>query len=254
MISDSVELCETEVCFLHIQLIGTNVRLPKMHNVPPEVDFESSRSPAKSESWNSPNLHCFAVLPTWQYCLYSHVWWIYEINRFRRLSQALVHFVMDRASLFTDERISGLPIRAKYKHFGTIWEDTFDNSPTEVMVIDAWSRYFVELLSRLVCQLTISFHTFLGMILHIIRPWRDTKILKVWKLFCSSRGNSRFKHGSVLVHNIFAYFALSLSAAQVYMIQERCWFSQIDFFIEYFPHRNHILILSSQFDVIHIHR
>ena len=25
MISDSVELCETAVCFLHIQLIGTNV-------------------------------------------------------------------------------------------------------------------------------------------------------------------------------------------------------------------------------------
>ena len=25
MISDSVELCETEVCFLHIQLVGTNV-------------------------------------------------------------------------------------------------------------------------------------------------------------------------------------------------------------------------------------
>ena len=29
MISDSVELCETEVCFLHIQLIGTHVWLPK---------------------------------------------------------------------------------------------------------------------------------------------------------------------------------------------------------------------------------
>ena len=50
MISNSVELCETEVCYLHIQLIGTNVWLPKMHNVPPDVDFESSRSPAKSES------------------------------------------------------------------------------------------------------------------------------------------------------------------------------------------------------------
>ena len=47
----------------HIQLIGTNVWLPKMHNVPPEVDFESSRSPAKSESWNSPSLHCLAELP-----------------------------------------------------------------------------------------------------------------------------------------------------------------------------------------------
>ena len=47
MISDSVELFETEICFLHIQLIGTNVWIPKMHNVPPDVDFESSRSPAK---------------------------------------------------------------------------------------------------------------------------------------------------------------------------------------------------------------
>ena len=131
MISDSVELCKTEVCFLHIQLIGINVWIPKTHNVPPEVDFESSRSPAKSESWNNASLHCLAVLPTWQYCLYSHVWWIYEINRFRRLSHVLAHFVIDRASLFTDHRISGLPIRAKYKHFITIWEHTFDNSPTD---------------------------------------------------------------------------------------------------------------------------
>ena len=31
------------------------------------------------------------------------------------------------------------------------------------------------------------------------------------------------------------------------MIQERCWFSQIDFFVEYFPHRINIVFLSSQF-------
>ena len=61
MISDSVELCETEVCFLHIQLIGTNAWLPKMHDVPPDVDFESSRSLANSESWNSSSLHCLTV-------------------------------------------------------------------------------------------------------------------------------------------------------------------------------------------------
>ena len=48
----------------------------------------------------------------------------------------------------------------------------------EVVVIDAWSRYFVELPSRLVCQLTISLHTFLCMISHIISPWRNTKILE----------------------------------------------------------------------------
>ena len=49
MISDSVELWDTDICFLHIQLTGTNVRLPKIHKTPP-VDFESSRSPPKSES------------------------------------------------------------------------------------------------------------------------------------------------------------------------------------------------------------
>ena len=41
IISDNVELCD-------IQLIGTNVLLPKIHKTPPVVDFESSRSPAKS--------------------------------------------------------------------------------------------------------------------------------------------------------------------------------------------------------------
>ena len=41
------------------------------------------------------------------------------------------------------------------------------------MVIDAWSGYFVELLSRLVCQLTISFHTFLDMTFHIVGPRRN---------------------------------------------------------------------------------
>ena len=64
MISDSVELCETAVCFLHIQLTGTNVLVPKMHKTPPEVDFEDSSSPAKSESWSKPNRQCCTVLPT----------------------------------------------------------------------------------------------------------------------------------------------------------------------------------------------
>ena len=41
MISDSVELWDTDVCFLHIQLMGTNVRVPKIHKTPPEVDIES---------------------------------------------------------------------------------------------------------------------------------------------------------------------------------------------------------------------
>ena len=74
--SASVELCETEICFLHIQLIGTNGWLPKMHRIPPDVDFESSKSAAKSESWNNPSLRGCAVFPTSQYCRFSLVWWM----------------------------------------------------------------------------------------------------------------------------------------------------------------------------------
>ena len=42
IISDSVELWDADILFLHIHLMGTNVRLPKIHKIPPEVDFESS--------------------------------------------------------------------------------------------------------------------------------------------------------------------------------------------------------------------
>ena len=53
----------------------------------------------------------------------------------KRLSQALVHLVIARASLFTDHKISGLPVRAKYRHFRTISGQTFDNSPTDPILL-----------------------------------------------------------------------------------------------------------------------
>ena len=46
IISDSAELCETGGCFLYIQLIGTNVRLPNMHKILPEVDSHVSLNPS----------------------------------------------------------------------------------------------------------------------------------------------------------------------------------------------------------------
>ena len=75
--SASAERCETEVCFLHIQLIGANLRLPNMHTSPPEIDFESSRSPAKSESWkqSQPALLCSA----------SHMTLLFEFTRMMKL-------------------------------------------------------------------------------------------------------------------------------------------------------------------------
>ena len=35
----------------------------------------------------------------------------------------------DRANLLTDHRMSGRPIRARYKHFYIMFEQTSDNSP-----------------------------------------------------------------------------------------------------------------------------
>ena len=87
MISDSVELWETAVCFLHIQLIGTKVWLPKTHNVPPEVDFESARSPAKSKSLKQSQSALFGsithmmnvryqTIQAFCHMLWSISWWI----------------------------------------------------------------------------------------------------------------------------------------------------------------------------------
>ena len=92
-----------------------------------------------------------------------------------RLSQALVHLVVDRASLFTDHRMSGRPTRAKYAAFRNnlrayFWQFSYiiQFFFFEMMVINAWRRYCVELLSRFVRQLTISFHTFPGMTFQVI--------------------------------------------------------------------------------------
>ena len=52
-------------------------------------------------------------------------------NELRVCHRLLVHFVIAGTILFTDQRMSGLPILAKYTHFGTICEHTFDNSPSD---------------------------------------------------------------------------------------------------------------------------
>ena len=101
--SYSVELWDTDVCFLHIQLMETNVRLPKIHEIHPEVDLESSRSPVKSESWNKP-------IDTAEPCsphdhiagdhLCDECWLSNELSACHKL----VHFVIARASFFYEPK------------------------------------------------------------------------------------------------------------------------------------------------------
>ena len=46
------------------------------------------------------------------------------------------------------------------------------------------------------------------MTFQITRPWRNTNILRVWKFFRSSRGNSQFKHGSVVCPQYLCSFGI----------------------------------------------
>ena len=170
MISDSVELCETEVAsctsnLLYKCVTSENAQCSTLSR------FESLRSPAKSESWDRPRTALFPHDNT----VCTHKYDEYLKSNENRLSQALVHLVVDRASLFTDHRMSGRPTRAKYAAFRNnlrayFWQFSYiiQFFFFEMMVINAWRRYCVELLSRFVRQLTISFHTFPGMTFQVI--------------------------------------------------------------------------------------
>ena len=63
-ISASIELCKTEVCFLRVQLLGTNVGLPKIHKTLLML-IMSLQGLLQNQSLDiMPILHCCAVFPT----------------------------------------------------------------------------------------------------------------------------------------------------------------------------------------------
>ena len=125
--------CEKQqFCFLHIQLIGTNVWLPEMHNVPPEVDFESSRSPAKSESWKQSQSALFR-----QYYPHDNIVCIHTYDEFlKSIDSSVSHrpwsilWWIVRAYLLTIEYrvVQFVPSISILEQFE---RHTFDNSPTD---------------------------------------------------------------------------------------------------------------------------
>ena len=62
----------------------------------------------------------------------SHMYDEFTKTNVLNVCRMLVHSVITRANLFT----SALPMRAKYMHFRTICEQTFDNSPTDPFFVD----------------------------------------------------------------------------------------------------------------------
>ena len=79
----------------------------------------------------------------------------------------------------TDRRMSGRPLRARYKHFNcnTIWDQTSDNSPLfssssflNLVNVQTRMRNFVSLLRLFVYQNAILFYAFSSMSFHVVGP------------------------------------------------------------------------------------
>ena len=96
-------------------------------------------------------------------------------------------FEMTLANLLTDHRLSGLPIHARTRHYqNKLWTYFWQFSYGcqffffELIIINAWNWYVVQLFSGFVRQFALSVHSFLGMTFHVIGPRRDTQIFRAW--------------------------------------------------------------------------
>ena len=128
MISDSVELSETAVCFLHIQLTGTNVLLPKYtRHLPMLISSPQSRQQSLSLETNPVN-NAVACFP------HDNIVGNRLCDEYKKSALPIVcHMpesilLTDLASLLTDHRMSSRPMRAKYMHFMTMCEQTLGAS------------------------------------------------------------------------------------------------------------------------------
>ena len=170
---------------------------------------------------------------------------------------------MARASLFTDHKISGLPIRATYKHLKTIWADTFDNFPTDPISSSLnWWSSILGVATLCSCWIdlfasspNLSTHLFAGPSI----SWDQDEMFASefsgsGNFFYTSSWYPGFKQNLFNSPQYLCLLCILFECNQINMVKEWCWFSQINFFHEYCPHRINILFLSSQFDVIHMHR
>ena len=152
--SVSVEPRATRICFLHIQLKGTNVRLPKIQRIHPKSIL------SLQDLQQNQNLGTICI-DNAEPCFTNHNFvGDHLCDECKVSSEASVTSSCPfLASLFTDQRMSSLPSRAKSKRFKTICEHTLDNSPTvsnssffELMTVKTWCGDLIQLLDCLVCQ------------------------------------------------------------------------------------------------------
>ena len=251
MISDSGKLWDADLCFLHNQLMGTNVRFQKYTRSLSEVDFESSRSSAKSESWkktidgaepcyphdNIVSSHlcdeCMILISLSVCHMLLSIWWLIELTS-----------ECQNSELVPDTNISKQIVSKLWKILQLIQVPPTDSS---------WTWNFAKLLCHFVCQFTIFLNAFFEHVLPcrrttqqflpenfsilIIFQLLQQKILDSNTCLCSSILIS-FNLHSRWVHPICTWTRIDVCLSRVH------------FFLNFLPLGRHILLLSSRCVVV----
>ena len=113
--------------------MGTTVRLPKIRKILPEVDFESSESPEKSESWNRPICSVELYYPQ-NNTVDSHSWDEFLISSERNVCHKLVSIWWLRHQACLQTRVCQVyqfePSTRIWRQFENIHQTIFRPSPT----------------------------------------------------------------------------------------------------------------------------
>ena len=230
-ISDFVELWDTDVCFLHIQLVGTNVRLPKMQKILHEVDLnlrglQQSLSPGMDPIDNVVLYYHMTILPVV----------ICVMNKGNQTNKASVTSSCpfgDYSSkiVYRPKNVRSTNSCQKKSMSRKFWEHTLGNSPTasNSSFLKLWSsKQGVETLRN--CSVFL-FASSLYLSTHFFTcPSISQDHASVFAWGCSHPGSFSFaaaeirgsQHFSVSTDNILVRFAFTLSASQVYVVKKWC--------------------------------
>ena len=255
IIPDSVELWDTDVCFLHIQLMGTNVRLPKTHKI---------------------HLMLILNLQGCQQSLSLEIDPIYNVELYYPHDNIVDSYLCEPSvchkllsilwlleSLFKEKRMSGLPIRAKYKHFKTVWEHTSDKSPTasNSSFLKLWSsKQGVETLYNCSVFFHLPVHNISRRTLEHVLPCRRTTrpfsrevshILVGFSVAVAEISDSNISQFWSIIFS-FALHSRWVHARYRWSVKEWCWFCKINKFHQLFHMGAIFYSSSSHFDVIHV--
>ena len=259
MISDTVELCETEVCFLHIQLTGTHVLRPKytrhlLRLTLSRQDLKQSLSLVANAVCNA--VPCFTLnnvdnshLCDWcmkstllvVYHMLKSIFWLILLIYSQTTRCQVVQFV-PRTSILR-QFVSKLLIILQLIPIPPFWTDGRPNKDEKL--------YKVAPLSDL------QIHSIVQRIFGHVLPCRRTTPLFVrgalpnLVIFCCSSRNSWFEHLRISFNNRFIWFAFSFSASQIHMVKKWCRFVNMYVSHQFLPHRSQILILPNHSNVIH---